>query len=109
MEEAHPTEGRAFTPEEVLDELRDEVRHAASLPRPAPSRHCPPLPPRSNATFVLLLLTAPPCFLRPQVKEELEAARRESAIAEGEVLDLKSEIDRIQVRVATLVFLFPFC
>ena len=33
-----------------------------------------------------------------QVKDELEAARRESAIAEADVCDLRQEIDRIQVR-----------
>ncbi|QDZ22029.1 hypothetical protein HOP50_06g45710 [Chloropicon primus] len=54
MEEGKVQEKRAFTPEEVLDELREEV------------------------------------------KDELEAARRESAMAEAEVSDLRQEIERVQ-------------
>ena len=38
------------------------------------------------------------------MKDELEAARRESAIAEAEVFDLRQEIDRVQTEALELKF-----
>jgi len=42
--------------------------------------------------------------IRQEVKDELEAARRESAIAEAEVFDLRQEIDRVQTEALELKF-----
>ena len=115
VEEAEP--GRAMTPEEVLDELRDEVRESEptyETHEPHEHTHCATedgkkerfclgrgrgrLPPAFRQGLADPLSLSLSLTSRAQVKEELEEARRESANAEAEVSDLRQEIDRIQVR-----------
>ena len=114
VEDAEP--GRAMTPEEVLDELRDEVRESeTTCETHEPHEHTlchggwkkerfclgrarGRLPPAFRQGLADPLSLSLSLTSRAQVKEELEEARRESANAEAEVSDLRQEIDRIQVR-----------
>ena len=104
VDDSDGSERRAMTPEEVLDELRDEVRRRGPARTPRPSFPTPLASRGQVDDWDAYSLFSLPRSLTDstQVKDELEAARRESAIAEAEVCDLRQEIDRIQVRMSRM-------